>query len=266
MWYFYSQADIFIVGKMLGRIPLGYYSVAMHIASLPLQKVGSIIGQVGLPAYSRVQENREVFINYVLKVTRAIGVVSIPVFFGISSIAAVLVPSVLGGKWIPAIVPLQLLSLVVPLRILSTTLHPAVVALGRPDINLKYSIFACIVMPVSFLIGTGWGILGVSIAWILSYPAVFLYILVNILPLIGLSARRFFSVLISPFIFGCIMYGTVYLLRLYLVSVSASPALIISVMTLAGGIVYGGGMFVFQRNQVFEVINMLRRSPEDSPI
>jgi len=39
LWFLYSQADIFIAGKLLGKELLGFYSVAMHLASLPVQKI-----------------------------------------------------------------------------------------------------------------------------------------------------------------------------------------------------------------------------------
>jgi O-antigen/teichoic acid export membrane protein len=263
LWYFYSQADIFIVGKLLGKVPLGYYSVAMHLASLPMQKVGEIIHQVGLPAYSRIQDDKEIFVNYALKATRAISVISMPVFFGISSVAAVLVPAVLGSKWIPAIMPLQLLSLIVPLRILSTSLSPAIVGFGRPGVNVKILAFSCIVMPLCFLIGTRWGIIGVSIAWMIGYPIVFMYMIINILPVIGLSLKKFFAVLVDPFIFSSIMYGIVYLLRLSLEDSGINLLVLIAIMTVAGTIVYLGGMFLFRREQLFEVLNMIRKDGKE---
>jgi teichuronic acid exporter len=58
LWYVYSKSDTFIVGKMMGKTLLGYYSVALELASLPLAKVGSIVNQVALPAYSRIQDDR----------------------------------------------------------------------------------------------------------------------------------------------------------------------------------------------------------------
>jgi len=259
LWYFYSQADVFIIGRILGSTILGYYSVAMHIASLPIQKVSSILNQVGLPAYSKIQDDKDALSYYTLKATRVIGIVSIPIFFGISSIAAILIPAILGEKWIISIVPLQLLSLVMPLRILSNSLSPAVNGIGRPDINVKTLIVACIIMPISFLIGCQWGLLGVCWAWIISYSLWFIYMLSKVLPIIGLTMKQFFRVLIYPAILSTFMYIIVYLIRLILAHNQINPIISLLILTLAGGIVYLGGMFLFCKQVFFEALNILRK-------
>ncbi len=53
LWFVYSQADTFIIGKVLGQSPLGLYSVGMHLASLPAQRVSQVVNQMAFPAFSR---------------------------------------------------------------------------------------------------------------------------------------------------------------------------------------------------------------------
>jgi len=48
---FYTQADTFIIGKLLGKELLGYYSVSMQFASLPMDKTSGIINQVAFPHF-----------------------------------------------------------------------------------------------------------------------------------------------------------------------------------------------------------------------
>lgn len=259
LWYFYSQADVFIIGRILGSTILGFYSIAMQIASLPMQKIGSILSQVGLPAYSKIQEDSNIVANYSLKSSLAIGMVSFPVFFGISSIATVLVPVVLGDKWLMVILPLQLLSLVMPFRILSISLSPAVNGIGRPDINVKILAVACIIMPVSFLIGVQWGILGVSMAWIIAYSLWFTYMLTKVLPVLGLTMKRFFRVILSPLLFSIIMYGAVYLVRLFLEESELNQILFLIILSVTGALTYSGCMLLFRRDMCFDVINMFRK-------
>ena len=258
LWYLYAHADAFIIGKILGKTNLGFYSVAMHIASLPMQKIGSIMSQVGLPAYSKIQDNRDAFANYALKITRAIALISMPLFFGISSIASVLIPVVLGDKWLPAILPLQLLSLVVPLRILSVSLSPAIIGIGRPDLNVKILSVACVVMPLSFFIGTQWGLYGVSLAWIIGYSSWFIYMLKTVLHVIGLTMKKFFSVLIYPIIFSSIMYAAVFITRFSLEKIELNQILLLVILIVTGMIVYTGGMLLFRRDTCFDVLNMFR--------
>ncbi|WP_336511698.1 oligosaccharide flippase family protein [Candidatus Accumulibacter phosphatis] len=117
--FFYSQADMFVAGKLLGKEALGFYSVAMHLASLPVQKVSGILNQVAFPAFSKIQNDSATVKLHVLKSVRILSFLSFPVLWGISSIAPEIVQLLLGPKWEPAILPLQILPMIMPLRMIS---------------------------------------------------------------------------------------------------------------------------------------------------
>jgi len=253
LWYVYSQADVFIVGKMLGKTLLGYYSVAMNLASLPMQKVGGTFQQVGLPAYSKLQDNRDLAAKYALKVTRVVAFIAFPVFFGISCVAPELVLLLIGEKWFLAILPLQLLSLVVPLRTLSVALGPSITGMGRPDINAINLAVACVIMPLAFVIGVRWGLKGVSIAWVISYSLWFVFMLSRSLPVIGLSMCRFFKALQGPAFVAAVMYFTVYMTRLGLNKLQMNDIFTFAVLIIVGVVVYSVGMLLFYREVCLEL-------------
>lgn len=253
LWYIYSHADVFIIGKMLGKTTLGYYSVAMNLASLPLQKVGGIINQVGLPAYSKLQRDRDLARKYALKVIRAISFIAFPIFLGISSTAPVFINLLIGEKWISSILPIQLLSLVFPLKSLSLSLGPAVNGLGRPDINMKNMAIACGVMPIAFLIGVKWGLKGVSIAWVIGYPLWFFYMLSQSLPVIALSIRDFLKAMHGPALIGAIMYFVVYITRVILDQWQLNDVLTLVILIAAGIVTYSVLMIILYKNICKEV-------------
>lgn len=258
LWYLYSQSDIFVVGKLLGKTLLGYYSVGMHVASLPMQKVGGILQQVALPAYSQLQDNKQLAAQYALKASRALAFVSFPVFFGISSVSPELVTIALGEKWLPAIMPLQLLSLIIPLRTVQISVGPIVSGMGRPDINVRTLIVACILMPAAFALGSIWGLLGVSLGWIIAYSIWFVYMLHRSLPVIGLSVSEFLKTLQLPVLYSSIMYGVVYLVKLAMTGAHANAILTLIVAVLSGAAVYGGVMLLFSRSTCRELWGMVR--------
>ncbi|MEE9442385.1 MAG: lipopolysaccharide biosynthesis protein [candidate division Zixibacteria bacterium] len=260
LWYIYTQSDVFIIGRALGSNILGYYSVAMHIATMPLQKVSLMMSQVGLPAYSRIQDNKELVARYVIKTSRAICFVGVPVFFGISCVAPEMIEVVLKEKWLPSVIPLQLISLIVPLRALNVSLTPAINGIGRPDINAKTLAIACIVLPAAFIIGIKWGLVGVSLAWLIAYSIWFLYMLSQVLPAVGLNILRYLNVLWVPFIWGGIMYGAVYLTRIFTQAIQLAQLPTLVVLIIIGGAVYSTGMFIFSKNTTKEVISVFRKS------
>lgn len=259
LWYLYSQADVFIVGKALGTTVLGYYSVALHISSLPLQKFGMIFNQVGLPAYSKIQGNLSLVSQYALKVVRLIGIIAIPLFWGISSVAPEIIIVILGDKWLLAIVPIQLLSLIVPLKALSNTIMPAVNGTGHPEVNARNMAVACVIMPVVFLIGIKWGLLGVSLGWVVGYTVWFAYMFNNIKSILGLSWSGFWKALNRPIISGVLMCLSIYLLRKYLPQEINESALSLAILVATGAIIYCSSMLIIGKELVGEVRDLMTK-------
>ena len=141
---------------------------------------------------------------------------------GISSVAPEIVNVALGEKWVGAILPLQLLSLVIPLRTVQISIGPAVNGLGHPEVNVRNLVVACIVMPLAFLIGTRWGLVGVSLGWIIGYSAWFVYMLSKAVPIMGVSMPRFLGILKIPALYASIMYGAVYLVKIGLANIETN--------------------------------------------
>jgi teichuronic acid exporter len=258
LWFFYSQADMFIVGKLLGKETLGFYSVAMHLASLPVQKISGVLNQVAYPAFAHIQRDPTLISAHFLKAMRILSFFAFPVLWGISSVAPDLIRLALGAKWEPAILPMQVLPAIMPLRMMSSFLPSAVDAVGRPDISVKYLISACIVMPTAFLVGSRWGLQGMCIAWVVGYPIVLSGYFFNALPAIGLRIGDLFGVMAKPAFSAICMYACVVLasvmLPTQLTEIERLPILI-----LIGVSIYGLLTITINRDGYKLVINTVRR-------
>ena len=189
LWFAFTQADTVIVGRVLGGEILGVYSVALHLATLPLQRVTAILNQVAFPAFSRFQHERELIATQLLKALSLIALVAFPVFWGMSGVAPELVAVLLGPKWAEAILPMQILTLVMPFRAVVGFLPSVTDAIGRPDIGLSNALLGCIVMPIAFFVGAQWGIRGVSLAWLIVYPVVLAINMRRMVAAIGVRLR-----------------------------------------------------------------------------
>lgn len=257
LWYFYSQADTLMVGRFLGKSILGFYSVGIQIASLPLVKVSGIFNQLALAAFSQIKNDRERIAGSVILVARAASFFAVPVFWGIASIASDLVQLVLGPAWEPAVVPLQCIALILPVRVLSIAIAQAVNAVGRPDLNVVNLAVACLVMPAAFAGGIFFsGLVGVCYAWIVVYPAWFLYVLRQGLPELNLSLRRYVKYTSLPYLFGALMFMAVFVVRDF---VPFDQWVRLLVLVVFGALVYATMFLVFARGYAIEAISVLRR-------
>ena len=76
-----------VLGGVLGTLPLGFYSVGMQVASLPMQRINGILNQVAFPAFAAVQDDPDKIRRYLRKAFRVMGLFAFPVFFGIAVVA-----------------------------------------------------------------------------------------------------------------------------------------------------------------------------------
>ena len=132
-----AQADVFIAGKFLGKDLLGVYSVAMQLASLPVQRVTAIVSQVAFPVFARIQDDPALAGQHLIKGVRLLSFLAFPMLWGISSIASEIVTVLLGAKWESAIVPLRIIALVMPLMIVVPVVSTVVQSLGRGDVIVR---------------------------------------------------------------------------------------------------------------------------------
>ena len=244
------------VGKLLGKEMLGFYSVAMHLASLPVQRVSSILNQVAFPVFSRFQHDRENLIRYMIKAMRILSFLAFPVLWGISSTANEIVSLFLGQKWEAAILPLQLLALMMPLRMLANFLPTATDALGRPDIGMKNVFFASLVMPVALLVASQWGIVGVAVAWVTVYPVVLLINYQRSMRAMGLRLRDLLHAIAPAVGSAAVMYATVWGTR-WLLGADLSLLTNLLVMIATGVFMYGGLALLFNREGCREMYSLI---------
>lgn len=257
LWYAFMQADILIVGRMLGDQLLGLYAVSMHLASLPMQRITAILNQALFPVLARAQHDLPAIRAGVLQVLGYVGLLAFPMLWGMASVAPELVHVVLGAGWSGAVLPLQVLCLVMPFRALAQLLPTVTDALGQPGVGLRNVILACSVMPPAFYIGTRWGIQGVAYAWLLAYPLVLLVNMRRMLKAIGLGAGAVAGRAGPAVLCAGLMFAAVSLLRAPLSSQPRAWALVAQI--LAGVLAYGLASLVFNRAMVAELRGLLRR-------
>src|SRR5690606_23039222 len=85
--YFAGIAGSLVLGRRLGQEPLGGYRVAMEVASLPLEKVASVILQVATPVFASVREDRAALARYLLLMTEALSLIGWPLAVGLALVA-----------------------------------------------------------------------------------------------------------------------------------------------------------------------------------
>lgn len=256
IWFLYTQADSFIIGKLLGKHDLGIYSVSMDLASLPTARASASLNQVVFPALSKIQRDGGVVGPYLLKGLRTLSIVTFPIMWGISSVAPEIVGALLGEKWLEAVLPLALLCLIMPLRVLTVLVSAGLQSVGRADIGFQNICTAAATMCIALVGGAQFGLTGVSMTWVLIFPVTFLINLRRSSKHLNLSTRELLAPQARPAIACGLMYGTIALVRLLLPWSSLTNLL---VLVAVGAVTYTGFTFVFNREGLAEARNLMRR-------
>jgi len=107
--YLNTHTDNFLIGKLLSKAKLGYYSFAYNLANWPVENIVKVINTVSLPALAKVQANLAEMRRLFLRMTEMISLVTFPIFGILIGVTYEFVVVIYGVKWIPAVRPLQII-------------------------------------------------------------------------------------------------------------------------------------------------------------
>lgn len=173
LWQVYRTADMLIVGRLLGTVSLGFYSVAWNVASLPGEKLGNVITAATAPFFAAVQHDRERLRHYFLKVTGVMAMVLFPVLFGFLVVADLAVPVVLGEKWLPTVPLIQVLVANAALTSVTLLLPQILNVTGHTRTAMLAGVVCVVVLLPAFAVGALLsGTLGVAMAWLVTFPLI----------------------------------------------------------------------------------------------
>ena len=205
LWQFYENSDYLVVGKLLGAAALGQYTMAFRLATVPNDKVSSVINRVSFPSFSAMQKEVKSVVEHWFSLTRKIGFLTFPALVALAVNAHDFIVVVLGSKWLPAAPIVKALCIVGALKSMMAITVNLVCARGRTDLAFRFSVLNAIFLPVSFLLGCKWASLsGVAVAWCVVFPLICLYLVGSATHLVGVRLRDYCRNLASPMLTGLI--------------------------------------------------------------
>jgi O-antigen/teichoic acid export membrane protein len=259
LWYLYSNADFAVVGKLLGPSELGYYSLAFGLMSLPVQKLTANVNKVAYPVFCRLQHDRARLRQWYLKLVTLLGLIAVPAMLGLSLVARDAIHVVLGAKWSPAVLPLQALSLVGALMVFGSSLPPLINALGRPDVNMKYTLVCNLVYPASFIVlGLRYGVPGICASWLILYPIIMFLFIKTTESITGVSPADLLRTQREVLWAACGMTLLVTLTQWTLGS--AGPQIRLACTVAVGVISYTSGLCLLGRSTIASCVEVVRAS------
>lgn len=258
--YFAMNMDYLIIGKYLGPVALGLYTLAFKIMLAPLSQVSEAISRVVLPGFSSIQEDKAMIGKGFLKLSRYVSFIMFPAMAGLAVVAPEVIDVFLGVKWLPAAEVLRVLTIVGAIASIQSICSLIFLSQGRTDILLKWSLFSTACYVVGFFAGLPWGIDGVAtvqaIASVLLAPIYF----VLALRLVGFKLRTL-TLSLAPATFGAATLGlTLTGLRAtkFVDNMNINSRLLL--LVFAGVVIYSGFTLLFRRQFLTEIRDTLKQA------
>lgn len=255
-WYAYSNSDFLVAGRVLGAAPLGQYTMAWTLASVPLDKIMGLVTGVTPAFFSSVQHDVAALRRYLLGVSQVIALVIFPVTVGLALVAPDLVPLLLGMKWGEAVLPLQVLSIYAAFRSLMVVFPQVMMVTGLSRFHMYHCVAIASILPLAFYVGSAWGGVGIALVWITLYPLVELPAILRVLRAVDLSFAAYSRVLFAPASSTVAMVVTVAACRALLAGFNGiwwGVALAVSV----GAASYVGALWLFHKQTVRAALRLM---------
>lgn len=209
-WYGYSNADFAVVSRRLGTSQLGDYSMAWTLATLPVEKVATLLWAVMPSVFARVKDNRPELRRYVTLLFETLAFVLMPVCAGIALIADNLVYVVLGEQWVGAIDIIRALALFAVVKSVAPVSSQVLISIGNPRAARNQSLWGLAVMPLAFVIASQWGAVAVALTWTIVYPFLVLFQIAEAAHAVDLHLRDIIK-RIMPALLGTALMAVVVL-------------------------------------------------------
>ncbi len=203
-----------IVGKVFGPADLAYYDQGKKYPSLLVTNISTTIDKVMLPAYSKHQDEKKQLKEMIRKSVRLGIYLLMPVLIGFAVVAESFVSIILTDKWLFAVPFMQIFCLSYLTRPLESSLHQALLAIGKSGV-----VFICMIA----INGIGLALLLIaifalrSVLWIALFSLLTTLVSYAVFTLatrhyIGYGIREQLQDIMPSAVIALMMGGTVYVL------------------------------------------------------
>ncbi|WP_165485821.1 lipopolysaccharide biosynthesis protein [Frankia sp. Cppng1_Ct_nod] len=200
--------DYIVIGRKLGAVPLGLYTLAFNMSGWPMNVFSSVVRSVALPAFARIREDTATLPKRFTGAAGNVAAVTFPVCAIMAGLATPLIVGVYGEKWRPAAAVLVWLAVLGALRTVIELCLDFVVALGRTRWILNLQLLWLIALTPAMVIGVDAdGIVGAGIVHSLVTAGIVLPACVWMLRLGGITPALFVRAL-ATIIIAAVGAGT----------------------------------------------------------
>jgi O-antigen/teichoic acid export membrane protein len=249
-----ARADIFVLGRLCSLSTLGLYALAISLVATPSVFITNMLGQTLMPALSGIQTDTQRINRILLEVTSWLVLLGMPAALFISLSAPSLLKLAYGARYVAAAGPLSVAAFAVLLTVLNAIPTTVLFARGRPSLHRQGVIATAVVMLVAIYPASRfWGPTGAQAAALISVSVGFLYQVILLRTVTGLSIIRYGSTFVAPTLASAAVLGVMLGTHRFglVVKPSADVALCIASCLVASGLCASAHLRTLKKHKSF---------------
>jgi O-antigen/teichoic acid export membrane protein len=212
--YLSSNADKFLIGRLIGTDALGLYTRASFITAAASNMFGNIARLSVFPAMALVQDDKERLRNALLKSLSVVAFLTLPASAFCIIFANEIIDILLGSQWNAAAVPLAILSGLLYLQLARRCCAVLFEALGRPNWITAVHILQAAALIVGIWWVESYGLAAICAVVVSVMGLVLALMFAVVRRAIGISYQRLVAVHVKPLAISAAISGVGITLKL----------------------------------------------------
>lgn len=249
-----ESLDKLIIGRAFQESRLGYYSTAMSISNMAIDKIAPLINPIVFPMLSRIKDDPEQTSKVYLRVLSFYLLVTTPIYVGGILVSTELIEVLLGEKWLPIDFMFKAFCFINLFKVLGSFHNVLLTAHGYSQSILKYNFFLMVFIIGGIYVATLYGFNYIAYAWGALFPAVTLAWIFMSLRKFNIKLSHYFSSVYDGVLSSVIMAVSLYLVELFLDSMVDKPGALVKlvVLMLTGMVSFVLALLALQRGMVMD--------------
>lgn len=216
---FGQQIQGLLIGKVYNPSTMGYYSKAHNVEKLASNSVSSVMTQVTYPLYAEAQDNKEMMINMIKRITMTLSYLTFPIMFILILLAKPIFVLLYSERWLSSVPYFQVLCLAGLANCLMAVNLQTISAIGKSKVMFVWTVVKRAVGIGAIVLGLLWfGMKGLLVGVIINNYFSYFVNISLVSKHVGYKWTRqlldIMPVAIASIVAAIVSYGCGYLLHL----------------------------------------------------
>ncbi len=206
-----GPSESMVIGRLLGTMQVGVYSVGLELGSLPTTELVEPLGRALFPGFASLHNASQGLANMFLGAVGTGLMLVLPAGVGISLVADPMVRLCLGEQWLVAVPVVQIMAIGGTAAIFVHAAANLIVAIGRPKVTFYLGVVVTVIKVAALVVLVPYfGLTGAAAAWVGSSLVNAALLLGYALPHAGVSLKQLLACVIRPAIATLAMMGVLW--------------------------------------------------------